>query len=113
MSTIEVAQNRFEKLTDDNKILYGVSTIVSRALGIDDNLFVYSVRDDSFQYVATLYDLKKWPVSKEDALDQTFDFYRQNFVNVEFEDEPTADEAAKHHITRLRLVLKDSLALHY
>ncbi len=108
MSFIDVTQYRSERLNDKTQnIEYVVNTLVTRAVGIDSNVFVFKVTDNSFQYVATLYDMKKWPITREEAISKTFDFYRKDQVEVFFPTVVVADEAAKHHLSRISLLRKD------
>lgn len=108
MSFIDVDQRRTTSADDPSgAILYRVQTSVTRAVGITADLFVYSVVDQSFQHVATLYDTTRWPVGYDAAVAQNLDFYRLSTVEVTFEEGATAQAAAEDHLRRLRLVVAD------
>ena len=40
------------------------------------NVFVFSVKDDSFNRFATVYDLENFPADKPTAISEGLDFYR-------------------------------------
>lgn len=107
MAFVDIDQRRLVVTDETPAVLYRVQTSVARAVGIDAELFVYSVLGQSFQHVASLYDAKKWPATYADAVSRGLDFYRAAAVELTFEDPAEAQAAALDLRRRLGLVVAD------
>jgi hypothetical protein len=108
MSFIDVDQKLSPVLDDVNRVTaYRIQMTVLRAIGIDSELFVYRTSDAVYQYVAALYDLKKWPADRQEARAQGLDFYRAPGVDLTYQDGALAQVAAGDIQRRLTLVVKD------
>jgi len=86
---------------------YKVEFNVSDAGGIEKELFVMRVSDDSFSHVALVYDLKTFPNSKQEALTKRLAFYRVSQMQRTFEVKPTAANFSTYTKQRLAFVTKD------
>lgn len=109
MSFVDVDQKLSPVVDDAHHIIaYRVQVNVLRGVGIDANLFVYRVNaPESFQYVAALYDLKKWPSDINIARAQGLDFYRASSIDVTYQDGALAQVAASDVLRRIKLVVHD------
>jgi hypothetical protein len=108
MSNIYVTQNKETILDDVEKVEhYLVTTIVTRTIGIPKEVFVHSTQTNEFQYVATIYDIKKWPHSLTEAQELHSDYYLTDQVTVIFRYAETANAAAEHHLQRLRNLARE------
>ena len=88
--------------------LYRVDTSVLRAQQIDPEIFVLSTEDDSFNHVATVWDMQTYPNTKQEAQATGSPFYRVTQAVVDYENENTAVSAASYTLARV-----DALAREY
>ena len=101
---IEVDQVR----TLEEGPLYRVFTSVSHTVGIDRNIFVFSTETQTFEHVATTWDMENLPVGREAALGVNTDYYRESSAQVDYESETTGTAAASYTLGRVQ-----SLAIAY
>lgn len=73
---------------------YYLTCRVTSATGIDQELFVYGARNDTYSHVATPFDLEGYPVVREDALVTGKDFYRKNIAILSFTSKNAREQAA-------------------
>jgi hypothetical protein len=77
MSTVTLkTQQNIQPTADPTQVIYQITFTVTAAFGIDKELFVASVGDDTVQYIAKVRDLLVYPNTKAQAISQGLDFYR-------------------------------------
>jgi len=104
MSWIQVDQ--VCTITDADPASFKVVLTVTNAYGIDKELFVVRLDDDTYQYVATSKDLTAYPTSKAKAQSLNTLFYRTDKADVSFTTENQALRFLAQTHTRLKSVVK-------
>lgn len=96
------------KVTDaPTNILYVINIDILDSYGIDRELFLYRVDDDSYVSVAVVKDLQVYPPTKEQAMAEYALFYRKSSVEISFTTQSSAVEATERFIARLDAVVRD------
>ena len=110
MATISITlvqTNEVIQDTSDGSLMYRVFCQITATEGVSLSLFVFDVLRQSYNHIATVYDLENFPESVGDALSQGVDFYRQQEVTRDFTDQSTALDFAKVTRARLRQLAAD------
>ncbi len=71
-------------------VSYVVTFVVTRALGIDPNVFVMGIDDDAFWHVATPRDIALYGTSAREAKDKSHPAYRVDRIRTSHADRGTA-----------------------
>ena len=96
------------KVTDaPTNILYVINIDILDSYGIDRELFLYRVDDDSYVSVAVVKDLQVYAPTKEQAMAEYALFYRKSSVEISFTTQSSAVEATERFIARLDAVVRD------
>jgi hypothetical protein len=95
-----------QTVSSPDGVLYRVNIEVLTAGGIDKNVFVYRVADDTFMHPATPYDLLNFPVGRAAAVAAGAEFYRMSTVVRTFPTSRSVAETITVHKSRLRLLVK-------
>lgn len=108
MSWAEVyVRETVEQASAASALQYRVRFEVRQAFGIEPELFVYAVHDDSYSHVATVYDLNTFPTHPGVARSEDKDFYRRRVLELTYPTKPQAAEAAAHIKGRLARVNRE------
>ena len=88
---------------------YTIAFKVLIAQGIPDGVFVYLTDGNTYNHVATVFDLNTYPegLALAEATIPPIAFYRVNSASLTLKDKPTALDASQQILTRLK-VLNDS-----
>jgi hypothetical protein len=81
-----------------------VTTTVTETLGIAAEIFVFSVVDDSYQHVATVYDMDTYPASKSLAVQDGAHYYRLDEAVQSSLSLQTAEDCAAYTLSRISLL---------
>ena len=103
MSWIQVAQTN---TIEDGEFPYSMVLEVTDGSGIEKELFVLRVDDDTYQYVATSADLRAYPASKAEAEAQNTLHYRASKVSPRWATQIIAQKFLTQAHARLRSVVK-------
>jgi len=87
--------------------LYQVDTEVLRAENIEAEIFVLSTEDDSFNHVATTWDMQTYPNTKQQAQAEGSPFYRVTQAVVPYDTVDTAVTAASYTLVRVDSLVRD------
>lgn len=94
---IEIHQDR----TVEVGPAYKTKTYVQYAAGISRDIFVFNTETQEFSHVATAWDIENLPNSRQSALLDDVDYYRQSEAEMSFEDVSVAEEAAAYVVARV------------
>ena len=101
MSLLDVIVSRSEQVTETAHV-YTVAIVISRAVNIPLEMFVYRVDDDTYSHIATTYDLRLYPTTSADAVEEQSGFYRKATVERSFDNRLMAENFIDAVRARLR-----------
>jgi len=110
MATISITlvqTNEVIQDPNDGSLTYRVTCQITATEGVSLALFVFDAQRETYNHIATVYDLDHYPESLGDALTQGVTFYRQAEVIRNFTSQHTALDFTKVVRSRLRILAAD------
>lgn len=89
-------------ITSNN--VFRVQMTIIEAIDISFDVFVFTVSDEVFSHVATVYDLETWPASKAEADNANLQSYRGRDITVDFDTPLEATTFKAQVLYRLRVL---------
>lgn len=99
MTTVQL-QARYERVIPADGV-YQVKVDIINAVNIDFDVLVFNTQHDTFEHVASVYDLETYPVGKANAIANNCDYYRGRGAAVNFA--TIKDATAFENVTSNRL----------